>query len=98
MKNSTRDERTVDDFCVPNLADAFHRAAAIAVAVAVAAASCVTVVAHANMPGGTVTSYPAFRFSRHALITGVPGERNERQEKERKKKERKKERARKRSS
>lgn len=37
---------------------------------------------------GTVTSHPAFRFSRHALITGVPGERDEWQEKGRKKKER----------
>lgn len=41
---------------------------------------------------GTVTSHPAFRFSRHALITGVPGERDEWQEKGRKKKERKRKR------
>lgn len=38
---------------------------------------------------GAVTSHPAFRFSRRALITGVPGERNERRVKERKKKKKK---------
>ncbi|KAM0735830.1 hypothetical protein ACS0PU_009791 [Formica fusca] len=59
IKNSTTDERivVVDDFCVPNLMDAFHRAAGVAVA----AASRVTVVAHANMPGhGDVTSGVSF--------------------------------------
>lgn len=43
---------------------------------------------------GAVTSHPAFRFSRRALITGVPGERNERRVKERKKKKKERKRGR----
>lgn len=52
-----KDRPSSDDFCVPNLTDTFHRAAAVAVA----AASRVTVVAHANMPGrGDVISGVSF--------------------------------------
>lgn len=93
MKNSTGDERTVvDHFCVPNLADAFHRAPPppqSPVAVVVAAASCVTVVAHANMPGrGDVTSGVSF-FAACTYHWRARGEERAAGEREKKKKKKK---------
>lgn len=85
-----RDERTVDDFCVPNLADAFHRAPPPSPSPSPQQQPQLraALTSRTQICRGAVTSHPAFRFSRHALIT-APGKKNEQQEKEREEKERK---------